>query len=155
MRALRAVTRRYRLSMNCGHQNAAGSFGMRWFLRRRAKSRVGLLVEELYKRGLALNEVAPDLHAGDGLLMFWSHRPVAPWRTEAWLAEMRRSLRPNAHLRMIENRFMSTESAFVDTAWWNACVDPTRERGSRPRSAQSFRFRQLFWTACARSTCVA
>jgi len=35
---------------------------MRWFLRRRAKSRVGsLLLEELYKRGLALPEVAPDL----------------------------------------------------------------------------------------------
>jgi phage terminase large subunit-like protein len=26
---------------------------------------------------------------------------------------------------MIENRWVSTESAFVDLAWWDACVDPT------------------------------
>jgi phage terminase large subunit-like protein len=83
------------------------------------------LLEELYKRGMALPEVAPSLHAGDGLLMFWSHDPVAPWQTEAWLAEMRRSLRPNAYLRMIENRFVSTESTFIDMAWWDdGCVDP-------------------------------
>jgi phage terminase large subunit-like protein len=82
-----------------------------------------VLLEELYKRGLALLEVGPDLRAGDGLLMFWSHGPVAPWQTDAWLAEMRRSLRPNAYLRMIENRFVSTESTFVDMDWWDACVD--------------------------------
>ena len=56
--------------------------------------------------------------------MFWSHAPIAPWQTEAWLAEMRRSLRPNAYLRMIENRFVTTESTFIDMAWWDACVDP-------------------------------
>jgi phage terminase large subunit-like protein len=82
-----------------------------------------VLLEELYKRGLALPEVGPDLRAGDGLLMFWAHGPVAPWQTDAWLAEMRRSLRPNAYLRMIENRFVSTESSFVDMDWWDACVD--------------------------------
>jgi hypothetical protein len=39
----------------------------------------------------------PDLYAGDGLLMFWSHQPIAPWQTQAWIAEMRRSLRPNQY----------------------------------------------------------
>ena len=63
-----------------------------------------LLLEELYRRGKALPEIAPSLHAGDGLLFFWSHEPVAPWQTEAWLAEMRRSLRPNAFARMIQQR---------------------------------------------------
>jgi hypothetical protein len=57
-----------------------------------------VLLEELHKRGRALPPVGPDLHAGDGLLMFWSHVPVAPWQSENWLAEMRRSLRPNAYL---------------------------------------------------------
>lgn len=37
---------------------------------------------------------------------------------------MRRSLRPNQFLRMIENRFVSSESTFIDMASWDACVDP-------------------------------
>jgi hypothetical protein len=74
------------------------------------------LLEELYKRGLQQPLVGQDLHAGDGLLMFWSHTPIAPWQTDAWLADMRRSLRPNAYLRLVENRFVSTESTFIDLA---------------------------------------
>jgi hypothetical protein len=83
-----------------------------------------VLLEELYKRGLAQPQVGDALHVGDGLLMFWSHTPVAPWQTEAWLADMRRTLRPNQYLRMIENRFVTTESSFIDMAWWDACIDP-------------------------------
>ena len=83
-----------------------------------------VLLEGLYQRGKQLPQIAPDLYAGDGLLMFWSHTAVAPWQDEAWLAEMRRSLRPNAYLRMIENRFVTSESSFIDLAWWDACVDP-------------------------------
>src|SRR5215471_6319715 len=37
---------------------------------------------------------------------------------------MRRSLRPNQYLRMIENRFVSSESTFIDLDAWDACVDP-------------------------------
>jgi hypothetical protein len=62
-----------------------------------------VLLEELYKRGLQQPTVGTDLHAGDRLLMFWSHQVVAPWQSEAWLAEMSRSLRANQYLRMIEN----------------------------------------------------
>lgn len=40
------------------------------------------LLEELYRRGLQQPLVGPDLHAGDGLLFFWSHTPVAPWQDE-------------------------------------------------------------------------
>jgi phage terminase large subunit-like protein len=82
-----------------------------------------VLLEELYKRGLAQRQVGDVLHAGDGLLMFWSHVPVAPWQDERWLSDMRRTLRPNQYLRMIENRFVTTESSFVDMAWWDACVE--------------------------------
>lgn len=84
------------------------------------------LLEGLYRRGLALPLVpdSPDLRSGDGLLMFWSHLPIAPWQSEAWLADMRRSLRPAQYLRMIENRFVTTESSFIDLDWWDACVDP-------------------------------
>ena len=82
------------------------------------------LLEELYARGMAQPEVAPDLRAGDGMLFFWSHTPIAPRQTESWLAEMRRSLRPNAYLRLVENRFVGSESSFIDLQSWDACVDP-------------------------------
>ena len=81
------------------------------------------LLLEMYKRGLALPLIGDDLHAGDGLLLFWSHVPLAPWQTEKWLAEMRCSLRPNQYLRMIENRFVTSEASFVEMAQWDACVD--------------------------------
>ena len=80
------------------------------------------LLETLYKRGLAQPQIGPSLYAGDGLLMFWSHEPVAPWQDDAWLAEMRRSLRPNQYLRMIENRFVTSKSSFVDMAKWDRCT---------------------------------
>jgi phage terminase large subunit-like protein len=84
-----------------------------------------ILLENLYKRGLQGKEIAPDLYELPGeMLMFWTHKPVAPWQTEEWLQQMRRQLRPNAYLRMIENRWVSSESEFIDMAWWDACVDP-------------------------------
>lgn len=82
------------------------------------------LLEELYDRGLKQPEVAADLHAGDGMLMFWTHEPVAPWQTPAWIADMRRSLRPMQFARMIENRFVDVESNFIDMSLWDQCTDP-------------------------------
>jgi hypothetical protein len=82
------------------------------------------LLEGVYKRGLRQPLVDTDLYAGDGLLMFWTHRPVAPWQTEAWMAQMRSQLRPNAYLRLIENRWVTYESTFVDPDWLDACTDP-------------------------------
>jgi phage terminase large subunit-like protein len=81
------------------------------------------LLEGLYRRGLKGEQVAPDLWAQPGMLMFWSHRFTAPWQTEAWRDEMRAQLRPNGYLRLIENRWVSTESSFIDMDWWDACVD--------------------------------
>jgi Phage Terminase len=81
------------------------------------------LLEELYKWGLQQREVGPGLHAGDGILMSWQHGPVAPWQTESWLEQMRRQLRANQFLRMIENRFVTSESSFVDLDAWDACID--------------------------------
>ena len=82
------------------------------------------LLEELFKRGLALPTVGPDLHASDGLLMYWTHQQIAPWQDEKWLAQSRQQLRPNQYLRMIENRLVSTESPFVEMKWFDQCVDP-------------------------------
>jgi hypothetical protein len=44
-----------------------------------------VLLKELYDRGLQQPQLAPNLYAGHGLLMFWSHEPVAPWQDEAWI----------------------------------------------------------------------
>jgi len=82
-----------------------------------------VLLEGLYRQGLAGEEIGPSLYASEGLLMAWHHEPVAPWQTPAWLAQMRRQLRPSAYLRMIENRFTSGESSFVEPEWWAACED--------------------------------
>ena len=115
-----------------------------------------VLLEELHKRGMAQPEVAPSLHAGDGILMAWHHEPIAPWQTEAWLAEMRRSLRPNQFLRMIENRFVTSESSFVDMEKWDALrrsrhrADPRRQRAAgvrrrrRHRQARQHRHRRRY-----------
>jgi hypothetical protein len=81
-----------------------------------------LLLEELYRRGLKQRQIGANLYAGDGILMFWSHEPAAPWQTDAWLADMRRSLRLNQYLRMIENRFVTTESTFIELTAWDKCV---------------------------------
>jgi phage terminase large subunit-like protein len=83
-----------------------------------------VLLEELHKRGMALPEVGPSLRAGCGMLFAWHTEPIAPWQTESWLAEMRRSLRPSAFARMICNEFVTSESAFVDLSAWDQCVSP-------------------------------
>lgn len=81
------------------------------------------LLEELYARGLKQPQVGPSLYAGDGLLMAWHHEPVAPWQDAKWLADMRRSLRPNQYLRMAENRFTANENPFISLDAWDACID--------------------------------
>jgi phage terminase large subunit-like protein len=81
------------------------------------------LLFDLYQRGLKQPEIAPQLYSGDGQLMFWTHEPISPLQEAAWLADMRRKLRPAQYLRMIENRFTSGETSFVEPAWWDACTD--------------------------------
>jgi phage terminase large subunit-like protein len=83
-----------------------------------------VLLEELYKRGVVGEQIGPSLYRRGRLLMFWSHEPVAPWQTRTWLDEMRETQRLNAYLRMIENRWVTSESNFVEIEWWDDCVDP-------------------------------
>ena len=80
------------------------------------------LLEDLYKRGLNRPQIGPDLYAGNGMLTFWSHVPIAPWQTPEWVEQMRGQLRPHAFARMIENRFAHSEETFVDMEDWDACA---------------------------------
>jgi phage terminase large subunit-like protein len=82
------------------------------------------LLIELHRRGMAQPLVGPDLHAGDGILCYWTNKVQAPWQTPAWLADMRRSLRPAQFDRMILNKFVSSESSFIDMQLWDTCTDP-------------------------------
>jgi hypothetical protein len=82
------------------------------------------LLESLYKRALTGKTIAPDLRAtSDGLLAYWTHKLCAPWQSDEWREQMRASLRTNQFLRMIENRWVTTESSFIELAKWDACVD--------------------------------
>ena len=93
------------------------------------------LLEGLHKRGIEGVEVAPDLRRSHGMLMYWTHRACAPWQSESWLDEMRRSLRPIQYLRMIENRWVTNDSLFVDPARWQACIDTTARQLQTGRSS--------------------
>ena len=80
------------------------------------------LLESLHKRGMALPELGPSLHAGDGLLFAWHTGPIAPWQTSEWVEEMRRTMRPSAFARQMLNEFVSSETAFIDLSAWDQCV---------------------------------
>ena len=82
------------------------------------------LLEGLYKKGIAGRRVAPDLYESPGFLCYWTETGPAPWQDDAWREQMRQSSRPNAYLRHVENKWVTSESDFVDMAWWDACVDP-------------------------------
>ncbi|MBA7623769.1 hypothetical protein ES703_31168 [subsurface metagenome] len=73
------------------------------------------LLYELYKKGLAKTD--------EEMFFIWSHRNLASWVTKKYLSGQRERLRPNAYLRLHENRWTSSESAFVSPEMWNACVD--------------------------------
>jgi hypothetical protein len=92
------------------------------------------LLEGIYKRGIAGEQIAPDLYAAGGLLLYWTHDFTAPWQTEEWRAQMREQHRPNAYLRQIENRWVTTEDSFIPLEWFDRCVDPEPRRSS-PTSA--------------------
>jgi phage terminase large subunit-like protein len=81
------------------------------------------LLEELYRRGLQQPLIGDSLHAGDGLLMAWHHKPVAPWQDEAWLKDIRRQ-RASVYQRHVLNELASSSSQFVDMNKWDVCVRP-------------------------------
>jgi len=84
--------------------------------------RESVLLEELYRRGMLLPILGDDLYGGDGMLMFWSHKPIAPWQDAAWLKEMRQGHRASVYQRHVLNEFASSSSQFVDLGKWDACT---------------------------------
>lgn len=87
------------------------------------------LLEGLYEQAMAGEVVATDLRTSPGMLTYWTHELRAPWQTEAWRASVQRQLRPTAYQRLIENRFVTSESPYLPEAWWDRAVDPERQAG--------------------------
>ena len=81
------------------------------------------LLEGIYKKGMAGNPIGADLYEAPGMLMYWTHIGPAPWQTDAWREQMRQTSRPNAYLRHVENRWVTSESEFVPMEWWDACAN--------------------------------
>ena len=73
------------------------------------------LLHELYKKGLDRTD--------EEMFFIWSHKNLASWISKKYLASQRERLRPNTYLRLHENRWTSSESAFVSPEMWDACVD--------------------------------
>lgn len=95
------------------------------------------LLEELYKLGLQAEPVPgledidngdgePACRAAGGLFFFWSHQPRMPWQTPDYYERQRSApgFRPNAYLRLHENRWVTPESRFIEAAQWDALVEP-------------------------------
>ncbi len=100
------------------------------------------LLEALYQRAMKGSEIAPDLRAQAGLLCYWTHECRAPWQRAEWIEERRAEMRANQFLRMIENRWVTSESSFVEMAWWDACVDAVAlaERTTVPAETSAVAF---------------
>jgi len=73
------------------------------------------LLHDLYKKGLAKTDKE--------MFFIWSHKNLASWVTKKYLDSQRERLRPNTYLRLHENRWTSSESAFISAEMWDACVD--------------------------------
>lgn len=82
-------------------------------------------LRDLYDRAMKDGEpIAPDLYRDGNFLCYWSHEMRAPWQTETWVSEMRRTMRPSQFARLIRNEWTSSESSFIDLEQWDACIDP-------------------------------
>jgi phage terminase large subunit-like protein len=82
------------------------------------------LLESLFKRAMTGELIGRDLYRAGSMLAYWTHECPAPWQTEAWREQMREQLRTNGYLRLIENRWVSSESSFIEMEWWDSCTDP-------------------------------
>ena len=73
------------------------------------------LLYELYEKGLSRKDKK--------MFFFWSHSNLASWVTKEYLATQRTRLRSNTYLRLHENRWTSSEDAFIDLESWDKCID--------------------------------
>lgn len=71
----------------------------------------------------------------EGLFMFWDHERRMPWQQgeagDEYYAQQRADLRDSAYVRLHENRWQKSASAFIPELWWTRSVIhviPARKR---------------------------
>lgn len=77
------------------------------------------LLYELYQKGLKKEDPK--------MFFLWENRNLASWITKDYLRTQKKRLRPNTYLRLHENRWTSSESAFIPLEQWDGCVDRTHK----------------------------
>jgi phage terminase large subunit-like protein len=77
------------------------------------------LLHELYEKGQKGKDKT--------FFFYWSHKNLMKWQTPKYLSQQRGRLRPNTYLRLHENRWTSSESAFIPLEEWDDCVDRTHK----------------------------
>jgi hypothetical protein len=86
-----------------------------------------LMLERLYdaviKDGTPLPDVAPELFASGSMIGYWNTRRYLSWQTPEYYAEQERTLLPKEYRRIHCNEWGTSEDAFVDAAWWDACQE--------------------------------
>jgi hypothetical protein len=58
------------------------------------------------------------VYANGRQFTLWSHDNIMPWQTKEYLAQQRKDLRAGTYLRYHENRWASSEEAFIPKEWW-------------------------------------
>lgn len=72
------------------------------------------------KRISALGDL-PCYENGD-LFVYWGHTPHMPWQTDAYYKSQLISERPNAYLRLHENRWTTSREVYVPVEWWDSAA---------------------------------
>lgn len=113
-------------------------------------------LREIFDRAMTYGrEVARDLYVHENLLCFWSNRTgLAPWQTQAWTDEMARTLHGPQYQRLIENRWTSSESTFIEMPVWDSCVDPDTRPLASDKSLRVWCGLDIGWKHDSTALCV-
>jgi len=100
-------------------------YALRWASSYAGYAQESVTLWDLYQRGLKGEPVdgLPDCRAAGPLFMLWSHIPRMPWQTPDYYTAQRQELRPSAFLRLHENRWVSTEGAWLPSAVLERAID--------------------------------
>jgi len=72
-------------------------------------------------QGRRIKELDPlPCYKSVGQFTYWNHEGLMPWQTEEYYDSQENILRPNAFLRLHENRWVTSREEFIPIEWWEA-----------------------------------
>lgn len=114
-------------------------YSQRWIETYAGFSGESIILEQLYEQGvregrqldLSFTDADGDhdlsdleVYANDAarLLVLWNTKPRCTWQTKDYYAQESAILAPSEYLRVHENKWATSEQAFLDDMqWWDAC----------------------------------